>query len=186
MAWSELDSPDMGKIPLLAPMTPRKDTQVRGCHYFVDMTGSLQAFEYTTNKDCLDLAAYPTFVTEVCAYIVRHELQMKFGLGINSGVAEYGCWTEIGYPEKRATFLLRGDVELPELDGATMSMTTTQFLNPKANVKNAEGHSHAHAEFSKPNSGRASLPTGIPQQGPGQRLDTIFHKPRRSPHPLRP
>ena len=150
VAWSELDSRDMGKIPFLAPMTPRKDTQVRGCHYFVDNTGSLQAFEYTTNKDCLDLAAYPVFVTEFCAYIVQHELQMKFGLGIKSGVAEHGYWTEIGFPEKRATFLLQGDINVPELEGVTTSMTITQFLNPKATVKASVRHGHGHAEFSRP------------------------------------
>lgn len=151
VAWSEFDSPSMGKIPFLAPITLTGGTKVRGCHYLVDGKGDLQAFEYTTNMSCLDIAAYPAFVAEFCVYIVEHNLQMKFGLGIKSGVAEYGQWMEIGYPEKCATFLLRGDLELPKLEVVAMKTTQTQFLRAGAKLKDVQAHSHSHSEFSSSN-----------------------------------
>ena len=151
VAWSELDSPSVGKIPFLAPMTSPKETEVRGCHYFVDEKGDLQAFEYTTNMCSLDVAAYPAFVAEFCAYIVKHDLQAKFGLGIKSGASEHGKWTEVGYPEKRATFLLRGDFELPKMEELTVEITQTQFHSASAKIKHTLDHSHGHSEYSRKN-----------------------------------
>jgi len=73
VAWSEFDAPLIGKIPFLAPLTPTKNTLVRGCHFLVDYTGDLQAFGYTTNMDCVDLAAYPAMVSQPKAGLLSVE-----------------------------------------------------------------------------------------------------------------
>ncbi|KAF3941815.1 hypothetical protein ABW19_dt0207715 [Dactylella cylindrospora] len=143
LAVSELDAPPHGQIPFLSPMTPQADTQVSGCHYLVDDAGDLQAFEYTTSQGAVDLTAYPVFVTEFCDAIVQRGLQHKFGLAIKSGTAAQGSWTELDYPEKRATFLLPNNIPIPTSENLTQRTTKTQFYSPKNEI---DGTTHSHLE----------------------------------------
>ncbi|KAK0612380.1 hypothetical protein B0T17DRAFT_499845, partial [Bombardia bombarda] len=139
MAFQELDMLQEEKVPFLRPMLPDAAAKVYGCHYMVDDAGDLQAFEYTTIAGGANLIEHPAFVAEFCATIVQRGLQRDFGLAIKSGVTERGYWTELDYPEKRATFLLPSDIPLPESDGIVRTTTKTQFSS-------TEYATHIHVE----------------------------------------
>jgi hypothetical protein len=145
VALRELDATPY-KIPFLSP-TPlvNASSQVRGCHFLVDSSGDLQAFEYTTRTDGLDIAAHPAFVDEFCAAVVQRNLQDKFGLVVMAGEAGRGSWTELEFPEKRATFLLPASVALPQSPLWETRTTYTQFLSPKH--RNRPGTSYQHTEY---------------------------------------
>jgi len=164
LAVREFSAPPHGQIPFLGPMTPDESTQVSGCHYLVDEAGDLQAFEYTTMAGGVDLAAYPAFVAEFCAAVAQRGLQQTFGLAVKSGAAEDGTWLELDFPEKRATFLLPGDVALPQSDRLVQRKTKTQFASPK---NERGGVTHDHLEHGHVyNSHEAELaPDGVSTKG---------------------
>lgn len=179
LAVRELNAPPQGKIPFLAPMTPGDADKVYGCNYIVDDSGDLQAFEYTTIAEGPDLAAYPAFVAEFCAAIVQHGLQHKFGLAINSGVAEHGSWMELDFPEKRATFLLPGHIDLPQSDSLVSRTTVTKFSSPK-NDQNGQGRTHAHTEHHHRDGGKnivegVTTKNGLQLTGMPLEPGTAFH-----------
>lgn len=147
MVVRELDASPYGKTPFLEPVMPDAIGQVYGCNYIVDDSGDLQAFEYTTIKsDDVDLAAYPAFVSDFCTAVVRRGVQHKFGLAINSGAAKSGSWTELDFPEKRATFLLPDHVPLPQNDRLVWRRTITKFSRPTNDKSEHPEGRHGHAE----------------------------------------
>ena len=152
LAARELDAPPHGKIPFLEPTNPDVAGKVYyGCNYIVDDVGDLQAFEFTTIEGGADLASYPYFVAEFCAFVMERGLQHKFGLSINSGVAASGPWIELDFPEKRATFLLPGRVPLPQSDRLVLRETITKFASPinkKMGAQNLPTHGHLEHSWS--------------------------------------
>jgi len=166
VAFSEISAPTHGQIPFLGPMKPQPATKVHGCHYLVDDAGDLQAFEYTTAEGGVDLATYPTFVAEFCAAVVQRGLQQKFGLAIKSGAAKNGNWTELDYPEKRATFLLPSHISLPQSDHLVQRTTKTQFLYGD-NEMFEDSHSHTEHYHSSAQNAEENEPLvdGVTTQG---------------------
>ncbi|VBB79604.1 Putative protein of unknown function [Podospora comata] len=154
MVFREFDMPQKEKVPFLGPMLPDATTEIYGCHYIVDDAGDLQAFEYTAIPGGVNLVEHPAFVAEFCATVVQRGIQRKFGLAIKSGIAARGYWTELDYPEKRATFLLPSDVPLPESDRIVRTTTKTQFSSD-------EDVTHIHVEHTW-GTGKGSLPDGEP------------------------
>ncbi|KAF1821342.1 uncharacterized protein K489DRAFT_381336 [Dissoconium aciculare CBS 342.82] len=142
----ELDASPHVKIPFLEPMSLNVAGKVYGCSYVVDHQGDLQVFEFTRVAGGPDFTAYPAFVAEFCGLVMQLGVQDKFGLAINSGVAEDGAWMELDYPEKRATFLLPENIAVPRSEHLEMRVTTTKF--PRPDITDLRSKQHAHVEHS--------------------------------------
>jgi hypothetical protein len=149
IATHEVDAAPHGKVPFLEPMTPAMAGEVFPCSFMVDDQGDLQAFEYTRDTTGPNLTAHPEFVHDFCARIVQRGLKNKFGIAINTGAAEDGVWTELDYPEKRATFLLPGHVQIPHNDNVEIRVTTTKFPRPDMIDLKTRVHGHAEHSWSK-------------------------------------
>jgi hypothetical protein len=123
MAFEDVTVPPYGPIHILGPTKLTPASKFYGCHYFVDDGGRLQAWEYMTTKGP-DLSQHPAFVGEFCQAVTQRGLQHMFGLSLKSSVEE-GGWTELEYPEKRATFLVPDAIPLPHLEKSFN--TTTEW-----------------------------------------------------------
>jgi len=181
LAFREFSAPPYGMIPFLAPMKPQDNTPVYGCHYLVNDAGDLQAFEYTTAKGEVNLAAYPAFVSEFCKAVTQRGIERKFGLTIKSGAARHGNWIELDYPEKRATFLLPAHIPIPTSEHLMQRTTKTQFFSAK-NELGSTSHSHTEhyhngqrEELTEPPVNGVTTKNGLSLTGMPLQPGTAFH-----------
>jgi len=113
MAFKEVPVPTHGTVYSMGPLQPAQEpSQLRPVHYYVDETGSFQAYEYTTAQ-VPDLSRYTAFLTEFSRTVVERGLHHIFGLKLNSKMDVTG-WVEFEFRDKRSTIVFPDGMPIPE------------------------------------------------------------------------
>ncbi|EEQ29276.1 hypothetical protein McanMca71_006678 [Microsporum canis] len=127
MAIKEVTVPSYGAVYSLGPLKlAEQSSQLRPIHYYVDETGSFQAYEYT-NAQVPDLSRYDSFLAEFSKIVIERGLQRKLGLKLNTKMDEAG-WTELEFRDKRSTIIFPDGMPIPDgMDEDTELNITTEW-----------------------------------------------------------
>ena len=113
MAFKEVPVPSHGTVYSLGPLQlSQESSQLHPVHYYVDETGSFQAYEYTAAQ-VPDLSRYDSFLAEFSRIVVERGLQRKLGLKLNSKMDETG-WAELEFRDKRSTIIFPDGMPIPD------------------------------------------------------------------------
>ena len=115
VVFEDIDVPEHGAIRCMHPIpAPILAPKFRGLNYFVNNDSRLQSYEYTTTE-APDMSAHAAFLDEFCRFVVERGLQRKLGLKLGLG-KETTSWTELEFPNKRATIMIPAGIPIPDLE----------------------------------------------------------------------
>ena len=116
MTFDKLVLPTFGTVQTMKPIRPSNNHKLRGIHYFVNNTGSLQAYEYAL-FDVPDMSKFTSFLEEFSHLVIERNLQHKFGLKLKvQDELDRMSWTEFEFHQKRSTIMLQKGMPMPNGD----------------------------------------------------------------------
>jgi hypothetical protein len=127
MTFKEVSVPSHGTVYSLGPLNPTQESlQLRPVHYYIDESGSFQAYEYTS-AEVLDLSGYQSFLAEFGTLVIERGLQRKLGLKLNSKMDETG-WAEFEFRDNRTTIIIPDGMPIPDgIDPDSESNIVTEW-----------------------------------------------------------
>ncbi|KAL2070712.1 hypothetical protein VTL71DRAFT_13738 [Oculimacula yallundae] len=143
MAFRNVSVPPHGDIETLGPHQLVPDIKLYGCHHFVNESGELQAFEYMPTEGP-DMTLHAAFVSEFCAMVTAKGLQKTFGLSLRPDEQEQSGWTELEFPQKRMTFNVPSEIDLPDVPWGYV--VTTKWAGI-VDIPTNHGHHTHHAHM---------------------------------------
>lgn len=137
MMIKTLDVPDYGHVSILRPTKITPDSALTGLHFFVATESLLQAYEYCS-APTTDVSGLKPFFIEFCQTVMKHGLQEKFGLKIDSKLEPKIGWTEFEFEEHRGTIMVPEG--LPTPSGHFDVLVNTEFHAERRNDMEACHH----------------------------------------------